>query len=263
MTAFRLLKSLAPPHLEGVVDTISVYRETGLAPSESFEPAGLVVPLLIGFADPFAIGLGRAPREDERYVSFAAGLTHGPAEIQSTGGAHCLQINFTPLGARAFFGLPLDRLTDAMLDPETLLGAEFRAFRERAGNERSWPRRIALAQELVTRRVAKAAPVNAEAAWAYQMLCRAKGAVAVTELAAEMGRSRKHVGQILRDACGLPPKALASIMRFERAHALASGGLALAEIAAETGYADQAHLTRAFRQFSGRSPRQLIALGRL
>ena len=36
-----------------------------------------MVPLLIGFADPFDMALGREPRPDEGFQSFAAGLLHG------------------------------------------------------------------------------------------------------------------------------------------------------------------------------------------
>ncbi|MDM0023829.1 helix-turn-helix domain-containing protein [Variovorax saccharolyticus] len=56
-------------------------------------------------------------------------------------------------------------------------------------------------------------------------------------------------------AAGLPLRTLAGILRFQRAMALLDGGAAsLSELAVAAGYADQAHMTRAFRRFGGFTP---------
>jgi AraC-like DNA-binding protein len=59
-----------------------------------------------------------------------------------------------------------------------------------------------------------------------------------------------------RDGVGLPPKAVARVRRFERVTRTlgARSGHAIAEIAYECGYADQAHLNRDFRAFAGTTP---------
>ena len=71
------------------------------------EAAALVVPVIVSFGEPFAIALGRQPDEGDRIASFTAGLTSAPALILSYGGAHCLQNDFTPLGACRFFARPM------------------------------------------------------------------------------------------------------------------------------------------------------------
>jgi AraC-like DNA-binding protein len=54
---------------------------------------------------------------------------------------------------------------------------------------------------------------------------------------------------------GLTPKHLCRILRFRRALNLASRHKQdWADIAAETGYFDQAHLIRDFREFTGQTP---------
>ncbi|WP_286163070.1 hypothetical protein [Streptomyces sp. NRRL S-495] len=68
----------------------------------------------------------------------------------------------------------------------------------------------------------------------------------------------------MTDAVGYGPKTLHAVLRFRRAVAWAgSGGGAgalpgLAEVAARAGYADQAHLTREVRRWSGVSPTVLL-----
>ncbi|TGV63702.1 AraC family transcriptional regulator, partial [Mesorhizobium sp. M2D.F.Ca.ET.160.01.1.1] len=110
------------------------YRETAAGHFRNVEYASLTVPLVISFAEPFAIGLGRAPDDNDRFASFAAGLFAGPVMIESFGGACCIQVNFTPLDARRFFRLPMRELTDNMVVLDDVLGAEGAALRERLGN---------------------------------------------------------------------------------------------------------------------------------
>lgn len=59
-----------------------------------------------------------------------------------------------------------------------------------------------------------------------------------------------------RHELGLTPKTVARILRFEHAHQLAvdDDPLSWAQISAVAGYADQAHLVRDWREFTGRSP---------
>jgi hypothetical protein len=104
-----------PPHLRGLVTGIFAYSEGGVAMHAANEPAGLDIPFIVSFGSPFEIALGRAPvSTPTRITSFAAGLFAGPAVMNSDGGAQCVQVNFTPLGGRMFFGLPLTELAGRM-----------------------------------------------------------------------------------------------------------------------------------------------------
>jgi AraC-like DNA-binding protein len=51
-------------------------------------------------------------------------------------------------------------------------------------------------------------------------------------------------------------KTFARVLRFEHAHELAAAPdpLPWGDVAAVSGYADQAHLVRGWREFTGRSP---------
>ncbi|MBA3300432.1 MAG: helix-turn-helix transcriptional regulator [Thermoleophilaceae bacterium] len=52
----------------------------------------------------------------------------------------------------------------------------------------------------------------------------------------------------------LRPKQIAGILRFDRASRMLRGGAAPADVAFDCGYSDQAHLTREFRRYAGRTP---------
>ena len=78
----------------------------------------------------------------------------------------------------------------------------------------------------------------------------------VGDLAHDLGCSRRHLTARFREEFGLTPKTLARILRLEQAVGLvaAAGAPAWAEVSAAAGYADQAHLVRDWRSFTGRTP---------
>jgi AraC-like DNA-binding protein len=230
------------------------YRETARGRFSQRETASLVVPLIISFGTPFLIALGREPDTSDRQPSFAAGLYAGPVLIESDGGAECVQVDFTPLGAYRFFGSAVVDLTARMVDMSDVLGREGRQLRERLGATSGWQNRFDLVEDFVADR-ANHLP-SPEIEFAYRRLARTAGGARITALAKEIGWSRKHLVNRFRSELGLAPKPVARIMRFHRACRLAHTGEARgwAGVAAESGYADQAHLAREFSTLAGESP---------
>jgi AraC-like DNA-binding protein len=141
-----------------------------------------------------------------------------------------------------------------MVDIDDVLGHDGRRLREQLGAVACWQRRFDLIEAFVLRRAGHMP--SFEVAFAYRKLARSAGAISITALADEIGWSRKHLAGRFRSELGLAPKSLARMMRFHRASRLAQSGTALgwAGIAAESGYADQAHLAREFVEFAGEPP---------
>lgn len=83
----------------------------------------------------------------------------------------------------------------------------------------------------------------------------------VAALAKDVGLSERQLRRRVEDAVGHSPRVLARILRFQRflATARAAGpGRHLARLAADAGYADQAHLTRESKQLAGLPPAALL-----
>ena len=76
---------------------------------------------------------------------------------------------------------------------------------------------------------------------------------------------RPLVAARFRDEFGLSPKIAARVIRFDRARRrlqqrVADGAApALAEVAADGGFSDQAHLAREFRELAGCTPSRWLA----
>jgi AraC-like DNA-binding protein len=258
---FEMVRHAPGQWLQGAVTDICGYRETMPGHFRNVEYASLTVPLVISFAESFAIGLGRDPGDNDRFASFAAGLYAGPVVIESFGGACCVQVNFTPLGARRFFGQPMSELTDRMVGLDDVLGRDGIALREKLGNLRDWSTRFAVVETFVEARLAAADRTQAEIAWAYNQVVASGGRIRVSSLADRLGWSRKHLAGKFSNAIGIGPKTLSRIIRFNRALSLSRQDTTSdwADIAADCGYADQAHLVREFRDLAGKAPTMLSA----
>lgn len=254
---FEMVRRAPVSPLQGIVTDICGYRAT--SPSRNVEYASLTIPLVINFAEPFAIGLGRAPCDNDRFGSFTAGLYAGPVVIESRGATCCLQINFTPLGARRFFGLPMSELADRMVGLDDVLGYRGDRLREQLGNAPDWSSRFNIIEGFVAARLATTAGTQTEIAWAFDRIVASGGRMCVASLAKEIGWSRKHLAVRFSDAIGTGAKTLSRIVRFNRALGLSAGGFDWADIAADCGYSDQAHLVREFRDLAGETPTALAA----
>ena len=246
--------------LSGLVTGFTGYREFLPGHFRQSEAASLTIPLVISFGEPFAIALGRAPGGIERYGSFAAGLFAGPVTIDSFGASHCLQVDFTPLGARRFFGLPMTELADRMVALDDVLGRPGLDLRERLADALDWSRRFEIAQAFVADRFAAVAAPRREVGWAFERIVASGGRARIESIAGSIGWSRKHLAACFARDVGLGPKAVARIVRFNRAFSAArseaSGGWA--GVAADCGYADQAHLVREFSALAGMPPTALM-----
>ena len=119
-----------------------------------------------------------------------------------------------------------------------------------AGNIAStWSRILSPTAPAICRRPKSHSPI---AGWRCS-----RGGARIAALAKDIGWSRKHLVNRFRSELGLAPKPIARMMRFHRglpARANGNRSRGWAGIAAESGYADQAHLVREFGELAGETP---------
>ncbi|MEV0193356.1 DUF6597 domain-containing transcriptional factor [Kitasatospora purpeofusca] len=225
-------------------------------------------------------------------VRSAAGLEvvgpdRAPRTVPVPGGAELAGVRFRPGAAGLLLGaMPVRELCDLQVPLAEVVGAgaaerlaERLAEQDReSGGERGgeWgagvcgPAQVAAVLDaFVASRVPGWEPDRAVER-AVALLGRPVGA-RLPDLAAELGLSERQLRRRVTDAVGYGPKTLHAVLRFRRAMAWArsgaGGGVAggegaevpeLAEVAVRAGYADQAHLTREVRRWSGLSPTVLL-----
>jgi AraC-like DNA-binding protein len=252
---WELAQMRPQPDLAADVVRYAGYLEHGWSIDQR-EVAVPIVPLIINFGDPFRVRMGRAGPEDHH--SFVAGLYDGYADVASIGRAHCMQVDFTPLGAHRFFAMPMRELEGRTVALDQI--GRFDDLIERLYHAPGWPTRLALLDRFVRRRLAAAPPQSSPIAWAWRQLGVSGGRVKVAALADEIGWSRKHLAQRFALEVGTGPKTVGRILRFAGARRWIDARaqaprIDWAGLAAEWGYADQAHLIREFRAMAGVTPR--------
>jgi AraC-like DNA-binding protein len=229
------------------------------APVLRQEVPSVRVPLIVNFGARWKIAESVSGTANVR-DSFVAGIYERSTFVEAEGAAQCVQVDFTPIGAHLFLGVPMHELANQVVDIEDVLGRD-RDLVERLEAAVTWHARFALLDGFIASRLEDARRPAPEIAWAWRMLEQTHGAVRVSMLAEKLGRSRRHLLSRFREQIGVGPKTAARIIRFSRAVDLLGRGLQipLVELAQECAYFDQAHMTREFREFTGTTPREFAA----
>ncbi len=78
--------------------------------------------------------------------------------------------------------------------------------------------------------------------------------MSLDDLAGSVRVSRFALAHAFRDELGISPHRYAMALQVDRAKRLLRRGHPAASVAADTGFCDQAHLTRVFREIVGITP---------
>ena len=250
---------LPGPALRPFVSRVIGYRYAGFEPGIHTGLPSRHLTFVVSFDDPLVLTPLGAPDQVERFDLCVAGLHTRPVAIHHDGNQHGIQLDVTPAGARALFGMPAAELASEAVELDDLWGRLAAELHERLFLLPTWAERFAVAEAVLVRVIAQrstAASMGADLGAAWQRLLGSAGRIEVAALAADVGWSRRHFTQRFTGEFGLGPKAVAKVLRFERSKALLTQPRRsrLADIAAVCGYADQAHLTRDWNELAGASP---------
>ncbi len=246
------------------------YRQRGVPPARHRGLPSPYLTLIFTLDEPLTVEAhpdpGQPPGE---FGTLLGGLHSAPALIRHAGAQSGIQLALKPPGVRALLGLPAGELADLDVPAEAVLGRVGAELRDRVRGAAGWPERFAVLDEILLRQLLTGkdgGPAAPEVLWSWRQLLRAGGSVRVADLAAGTGWSGRHLASRFRAEIGLTPKAAARVIRFDRARKLlvsrltpGDSGHGLADLAAETGYFDQAHLAREFRALAGVPPSQWLA----
>ncbi|HEU5420458.1 MAG TPA: AraC family transcriptional regulator [Streptosporangiaceae bacterium] len=274
--------ALPAPGLRPLIAHYSGYRDAGQPPGRHRGLPSPYLTVIFTLDEPLEVARHPDPGQaGGQFGTLAGGLHTAPALITHDGRQSGIQVALSPLGARTILGLPAGELASLDVEGSAVLGSLAEQVQDKIRAARSWAERFAAVDELLWAR-ACASPamtrggaadlargrgpgVSPEVGCAWRRLMRTGGQTTVAQLAAETGWSDRHLRSRFQAETGLSPKAAARVIRFERARRLlmrrAQAGTrpALAELAAECGYYDQAHLDREFRGLAGCPPTTWLA----
>jgi AraC-like DNA-binding protein len=175
-----------------------------------------------------------------------------PKEYSSAHEVGVFSICFKPWGLRRFTSFPLHEATNLNIDLHHAFGPPVAEIEERIDASRTVAERKALVESFLTARMAERE--DRFAIGAVGLVVDSGGTMPVTAMASEAALSRKQFERRFREEVGLAPKPFSRIVRFQRALWLLRGPLRTIEVAYESGYFDQPHFNREFKELSGVTP---------
>src|SRR5579859_1592600 len=191
---------------------------------------------------------------------FVAGPDTGPVRTVLKAGTVILGARFRPSAGGPALGVPLSELRDQRVDLSDLRRRDASRLPGTLDPDTAAARVLELAAALVT-------DADPDPAAARAAVLLADPRIRAEEVAAQIGLSMRQLRRRCHAVVGYGPKTLQRVLRFRRFLARIDAGLPsgqdrhdLAALAAQAGYADQAHLTRECRALAGLTP---AALGRL
>ncbi len=193
-------------------------------------------------------------------TSWVSGLQQRPLEVESHPNARMAGVRLRPAGVLPFFGLSPAELAGDVVDLRSVLGAWVEELRERLALERNPERRLMILAGWIAARVGDGPRPSAEVRRAVRALGRSAGKVPIRSVVRDSGWSHRHFTDRFRREVGLAPKAFARIVRFQGAllRLPRLSRVHWAELAAELGWYDQAHLVHDFRELAGATPTEVL-----
>jgi AraC-like DNA-binding protein len=255
---------VAVPALRAYVAALTGYAYLGEPPTLHRGLPSQYLTIVISLDEP--VGVAWPGEPVDKFHTLVGGLHSTAVRIGDSPNTSGIQLALTPEGSRALLGVPPGELGSLVVNLDDVLGRPAREVTDELRSQPGWNRRFDIVEHLLlqaarTKSSKVAGEARPELGWAWQRLCQTTGAIGVQELAAEVGWSRRHLTERFRAEYGLPPKVAARVLRFEQAVAELKRRprTRLADLAADVGYADQAHLTREWHSIAGCSPRQWMA----
>jgi len=243
------------------------------------------VPLLLNFGAPHR-RLDAVVDSEEwttRDGVWVVGLHNRHQLATAVGERQFMVVRFTPIGAHRFLGLPMHLIANEAVDLAAIDPGLARVLISRVVAARSWTERFSAMDALIAERVADAdVPAGIDFAW--RRLLAADGRIALGALAADIGCSHRTLIARFQTCVGFPPKTIARLLRFNRVVRSLDGlrrtrasepvskpyiettqpddrrlsAIQWADVAADCGYVDQAHLIKEFREFAGSTPHAFL-----
>ncbi len=232
-------------------------RTDAAAPPDRILPDGCME-LIFNLRTPFseADAAGRFVRQPPAIL---VGQLSRFALLQPAAEVEVLAARFKPAGAHVFFRFDLDELTDRHVALDQL-DRRWRDLAARIGDAVTIAARVRMLEEGLLRRLPHPSPAGARAAAAVDLLHAAEATPRIEHVARALGLLTRHLERTFRREVGLTPKHYSRLLRFRRMlGALDRADPGWADLAARTGYSDQPHLVREFREFAGLAPRACLA----
>jgi AraC-like DNA-binding protein len=210
--------------------------------------------LIFHFGDPYIISIYGKPDEVQP-CSIAAGQIDKPFFLKPTGKSGVIGIKFKPTGMWKYFGCDMRQLTNVTVPLAQVM-------KDDPGNEVvrslrvscSVPEKISIIENFL---IQHTRPYQPDPVFdsLVDAIRNSGGQIAIKELLVTHGLQARKLERLFLQQVGVPAKLYARLVRFNHVFKLLQQPeLTKAEATYLSGYFDQAHFNKEFREFTGENP---------
>lgn len=182
-----------------------------------------------------------------------------PVGVQMRKGAGCLAICFHPGMAYQFFRMPFYLLSNTTTLLADLWKTKAVALETSIADAGTHNQRVALLQQHLLQQLLEADD-NPQIKYFIQQVQLSKGLISFATLTRHIGFSQRHLSRQFQQYVGLSPREYLKVSRFIYSLAYLKSNLSgsLTSVAYQSGYYDQAHFIRDYKQYAGFTPGEVL-----
>ncbi len=169
-------------------------------------------------------------------------------------------IQFQKGKAYPFTEMPMDQLTDSVVDGNLVMTNEIMILREILLDAPEPVDKFRKAETFLQKCYGRKLIHNPFVDFAVQQIMAKPDQSSIMSIAQKVGYTQKHVIKLFREHVGLTPKSFLKIVRFQKAlqEIELTKTIDWTRVSFESGYYDQSHFIQDFKQFSGFTPTQYL-----
>jgi AraC-like DNA-binding protein len=162
--------------------------------------------------------------------------------------------------AYPFFPLPMNEMSDRVVDADLLWGNDFAFLREHLLGIKEIALKFLAAENFLLKHFQKRFALNPAVEYALAEIIRGPDQISLARVSGKIGYSQKHFIGMFKQQVGVTPKAYLKIMRFQKAinEIEQRKQVNWADISQDCGFYDQAHFINDFKFFSGFTPEEYV-----
>jgi len=243
--------------LSAAVDCIWMSsREETFSNLEHMLPSGTAQLVIALHDEPIA---WMNPAHQAEWQSWKRTVVHGPQTRYYVAGPKpkgtVLGVSFRPAMAGAILGIPISEIRDAHIPLDALWGSRVVELSDQLGSAATPLHALRVLERALIARIHRPLLIHPAVALTLRSSGFADEPVRIHNIQKQTGYSSRHFIELFRSAVGLTPKHYCRLRRFSRVLSqLADRQTSLVQVALSAGYADQAHLSREFRELAGIAP---------
>lgn len=164
-------------------------------------------------------------------------------------------VGFKPGAMFRLFGIPMSHFIDRELDGMDLYGHEISEIMEQLNEASGWKELVNIVETFLISKLKKGKRTD-PFDFAIQEIVKRDGNIGMDEVAALSCLSFRQFERKCKEKIGIPPKLYARITRFSRAYRMreVNPTFSWTGLAHSSGYFDQMHMIRDFKEFTGVTP---------